>query len=178
MSDLTMAVLVEAISVIVRCDAIKARYPGGWEAFRHGVPNVTLASDMEIARVGFMTPTDVEAYVRDLEIIGLVFIRDGGSIDIAVVDQQRGLTKPCAWLDWGHVSIDGGRVAACRLKGSKMMTLATPEGWKHEGSLSHTYGFVPTGSEAKSLELIETREGTDVYRDRLTGRLVYVGRTR
>jgi hypothetical protein len=153
-----MAVLVEAISVIVRCDAIDARYPGGWEAFRNGVPNATLASDTEIARVGFMTPIDVEAYVRELQMNGLAFNRHGTSADFAVVDQQRGPTKPCAWLDWGHVSVSGGQVVACRLNGSKIMSLATPEDWKFEGSLSHTYAFVPIGLEERSLELVETTE--------------------
>ena len=134
-----MAVLVEAISVVVRIDAIEARYAGGWEAFRGAVPNATLASDTEVARIGFMTPNDIEAYIRHLEANRLVFIQGGTSIDIAVVDQQRGPTKPCAWLDWGHVPIGGGQVAACKLKDSKMMTLITPEGWKFEGSLSQTY---------------------------------------
>jgi hypothetical protein len=172
-----MAVLVEAISVIVRCDTIEARYPGGWEAFSQKVPNLTLASDTQVARVGFMTPNDVETYVRKLEMNGLVFIRDGMSIDIAVVDQRQGPTVSCEWLDWGHVSISGDRVAACKLRGSEIMTLVTPENWKFEGSLSHTYGFVPTGSEAKSLDFIETREGIDVYRSRLTGLPMYAGRT-
>ena len=172
-----MAVLVEAISVIVRVDAVEARYPGGWAAFRDAVPNATLASDREVARIGFMASADVEAYIRHLETNGLNFIRHGTSIDVVVVDQQRGPTKPCAWLDWGHVSISGDQIAACRLKGSKMMTLIMPEGWKFEGSLSQTFGFVPSGAEDKSLDIIETKDGMDVYRNRLTGRLVYVGRT-
>jgi hypothetical protein len=57
-----MAVLIEAISVFVRVDAIRERYSGGWEAFREAVPNQTLCCDDELARIGFMNPADVERY--------------------------------------------------------------------------------------------------------------------
>jgi len=83
----TMAVLVEAISVIVRMDTISSKYHGGWDAFIDDVPNGTLCFDGEIARVGFMAPTDVKAFRKDLERKGLQFLDNGKSIDIAVVDQ-------------------------------------------------------------------------------------------
>ena len=58
-----MAVLVEAISVVVRRDAIGARYPGGWRGFLSIVPNSTLCADDDLVRVGFMAPPDVEAFI-------------------------------------------------------------------------------------------------------------------
>ncbi len=61
-----MAVLAEAISVIVRVHAIRSRYPGGWAAFLNAVPNRTLACDNEIARIGFMAPGDVRLFVTRL----------------------------------------------------------------------------------------------------------------
>lgn len=45
-----MAVLVEAISVIVRRDAIRGKYPGGWQGFVAAVPNGTLCYDDDLAR--------------------------------------------------------------------------------------------------------------------------------
>ncbi len=59
-----MAVLVEGISLVVRLEALQEKIPGGWEAFRSSVPNSTLCADGEVARVGFMSPADVEAFVR------------------------------------------------------------------------------------------------------------------
>ena len=59
-----MAVLVEAISVIVRAAAIHQKYPGGWEAFKRIIPNQTLCADNELVRIGFMTPDDVEETQR------------------------------------------------------------------------------------------------------------------
>ena len=61
-----MAVLVEALSVIVRRDAIVRKYRGGWQEFLQHVPNNTFCTDDELARVGFMHPKDVEAYVTHL----------------------------------------------------------------------------------------------------------------
>jgi hypothetical protein len=46
-----MAVLVEAISVIVRRDAIDGAFDGGWRGFVSSVPNVTLS------RINISMPT-------------------------------------------------------------------------------------------------------------------------
>jgi hypothetical protein len=51
-----MAVLVEAISVVVRRDAIDRSFEGGWMAFVSRVPNATLCTDNQLARVDFMDP--------------------------------------------------------------------------------------------------------------------------
>jgi hypothetical protein len=66
-----MAVLVEAISVVLRRASIARSYPGGWDGFVEAVPNTTLCYDDDIARVGFMSPPDVERYVTDLQRCGL-----------------------------------------------------------------------------------------------------------
>ena len=59
-----MAVLVEAISVVVRREAIDRSFAGGWDSFVSLVPNATLCSDGQLARVGFMDPKAVERFVR------------------------------------------------------------------------------------------------------------------
>ena len=40
-----LAVLVEALSVVVRCEAIVKKYSGGADAFMSAIPNKTLCSD-------------------------------------------------------------------------------------------------------------------------------------
>lgn len=173
-----MAVLVEAISVVVRADALLKKFPGDWDAFKLIVPNQTLCADNEIVRVGFMTPQDVESFVKKLQGFGMEFLRSGDAIEIAVVDQMRGLTSQCSWLEFGHVDIGGGiRVAACRLAGSRIMEVVTPPGWKFEGSLSSSFGFVPTEHAGKGLKYLRHEDGCDVYLNPLTGKEVYVGRT-
>lgn len=151
--------LVEAISVIVRRDAIESKYQGGWREFVIRVPNSTLCADDKIARVGFMGPSDVESFIQILELEGLRFLEDGKSVDLAVADQQRGLTAECDWLEFSKIPIGAdGKVSACwffngpRIAAgvhmrSTSMDLATPTGWEFEGSLSQKFKFVPTGSK-------------------------------
>ena len=184
-----MAVLVDAISVITRRDAIDAKYPGGWSAFLAGAPNATLCYDDEIARIGFMVPRDVEAFIAHLTDNGLTFLVNDKAEDIAVVDQQRGPTTDCDWLEFAKLPFGqaGGKVSACwlfdqpriaagvHLRG-KSIDLATPPGWKFEESLSHRFGFVPNEKVDERLQFVRNENGVDVFLDRETGKEVYVGR--
>jgi len=67
-----MAVLVEAVSVIIKASAIQEKYPGGWKKFKANLPNRTMCTDGELIRVGFMVPGDARAFVRELESFGFV----------------------------------------------------------------------------------------------------------
>jgi hypothetical protein len=173
-----MAVLVEATSVIILAESLLNKFPGGWEAFEKIVPNRTMCADNEIVRVGFMTPQDVESFVKTLELNGLKFLRGNEAMDIAVADQRRGLTSKCSWLEFGHVNLDGkNRVAACRMVDSQVSEIVTPLGWKFEGSLSSTYNFVPAEHLEKGMKYLRHENGLDVYLNPITGEEVYVGRT-
>lgn len=187
----TMAVLVEAISVVVRCDAINARFQGGWRVFVDCVPNSTLCTDEDIVRVGFMSPTDVDTFVKYLERGGLTAIHNGEFIDIAVVDQMRGPTLPVKWLEFAHLPFgkEGNIIAVCwlfegqRLDGvagiythGREMTFVTPDGWIYEESLSANFKFTANEDLKEELEFLHHEEGTDVYMNRSTGNEVYVGR--
>ncbi len=174
-----MAVLIEAISVVIRADSLLKTFPGGWEGFKAIVPNQTLCADKEIVRIGFMTPDDVESFIKKLEKKGLTYLHDDKSVDIAVVDQLRGPTAKCDWLEFGHVNMKTGRqkVAACRLVGSELMQVVTPPDWSYQESLSSSYGFVPTEHAAKGLKYLRHENGLDVYLNPITGEEVYVGRT-
>jgi hypothetical protein len=176
-----MAVLVEAISIVIRVDAIRARFPGGWVAFREAVPNGTLCVDDELARVGFMVPDDVKSFIDFLEANGLAYVNDSAARDIVVVDQIRGPSISCDWIDFGHINVDSDpsrRVAACQLRGGTGdARLWTPEGWTWEESLTRQFGFVPAGKEEASLEFLRHEAGLDVYLNKVTGKEVYLGRT-
>jgi hypothetical protein len=176
---LILAVLVEAISVIVRVEAIENSYSGRFERFRDMVPNETLACDSELARVGFMSPDDVAQYVGQLENNGLSFLQVGKPIDIAVVDQQQGPSVRCDWLEFGHVQSDGNRIAACRLVGSQESRIFFPEGWRFEGSLSQKFGFQPSGAPSSNsrYRFARSEGGIDVYVDTHSGQEVFMGRT-
>lgn len=185
-----MAVLVEAISVIVRREAVKTRFAGGWREFLTCVPNSTLCTDGDLARVGFMSPPDIEAFVRHLEEGGLTFLRNGQAVDMAVVDQKRGPTMPAKWLEFAQISLGetGNKVAACWLfEGSRIaagfhmsakgMPLATPDGWTYENSLSANFKFVENEEMEGKLKFLRHEQSEDVYLDLSTGKEVYVGRS-
>lgn len=178
-----MAVLIEAISIVFRRDAIDERYVGGWEAFQGHVPNATLCTDGPLVRVGFMGPPDAQAFVADVEGSGLRFLVDGVAADLVVVDQQQGPLNPCRWLAFGKLQLDdGGTVAMAWLSDESDPApggaLATPPGWTFEGSLSQQFRFVPTDEVAHRLQLLRQDDhGQDVYLDLDTGREIYIART-
>jgi hypothetical protein len=176
-----MAVLAEAISVIVRLDAIARVMEDDWSRFVEIVPNRTLCCDNELARVGIMSPQDVEAFVRVLEGRGFQY-RDpeGAAVDLVVVDQMRGPAVPCEWIEWGTIRMNtaGEKVTVCRRNDGKEQQLYTPEGWTFEGSLSQRFGFVEAGAPDERYRFVRTEDGIDVYFDTATRREVYVGRTK
>lgn len=152
-----MTVLVEGISVVVRREAVDDHMVGGWNGFLKLVPNSTLCTDEELGRVGFLAPGHVEEFIRTLEQGGLVFRQGKEAVDISVVDQQCGPTIATPWLQYAHLKLSGGegRVAACWLfelpiNGHGLhirdlqTPLATPNGWRYEGSLSANFEFRPS----------------------------------
>ncbi len=175
-----MAVLIEAISVVLRAEAVHSRYPGGWERFRADCPKETLCADDDLIRVGFMTPADTQQFVEGLGRFGIEYARDGRAVDLVVADQQRGFAVPCDWADFGHVGLGGDprkRVAACQAKDSQSQELATPPGWDYPNSLSANFGFVESGHVPEFMDLLRHEDGVDVYRDLATGKEQFVART-
>jgi len=185
-----VAVLIEAISVIVRRDTIDVRFSGGWRRFESLVPNSTLCADDDIGRVGFMSPTDVKAFIRLLNKGGLKFIHRGHAVDIAVVDQLRGLISPADWLEFSHLKLadSDNKVAVCWLfEGNKVahgihftaksLTLATPLGWRYENSLSARLKYVESTELSEKMKFLRHETGKDVYLDLSTGNEVYMART-
>lgn len=136
-----MAVLVEALCVVIRRSTIDAKYPGGWEKFEADHRDFTICADDEIVRIEFAMPMPVRLLIRDLERLGFEHMKDGKSAEIAIVDQSRGFMIPCDWLEYGHVAIGDGRtrVAACRLAGSPSKDIVLPLGWTFRNSLSERY---------------------------------------
>lgn len=175
-----MAVLIECISVILKVESIQNKYPGAWEQFRDDVPNDTLCADNELARIGFMTPTDVEKYIHFLVSQGIVFNKDGKAVEIAVVDQQKGFTITCDWAEFGKINWDGNPkqvISACRLVGSECNQVVTPDGWTFENSLSNNFDFCESDKVDAELELIGKDGSNTVYREKKTGKVVYTGGT-
>ena len=183
-----MAVLIEAISVVVRRDAVVRSFRGGWEAFRVIIPNNTFCADAEISRIGFMEPNAARNFIERLEFGGLTFVEDGEAKDLAVVDQQRGPTVDCRWLEFSRFSMgNSGYALACWMwdkprKGygvhtsGKRIDLHTPPGWRYEGSLSQNFTFVPSEERNERLKFLRREGNLDVFQDNQTGEILFLPR--
>ena len=172
-----MAVLVEGVSVIVRHDSIEQRCQGGWQGFVSQVPNSTLCSDNELARVGFMHPDDVGAFLARLTGRGLLFLdSERKAVDMCVVDQRQGPTTACDWLKLLRIAMEGGSILCACIKDSKQGKVICPPGWSFERSLSRSFGFHPGIQLDENYEFIKREGNLDIYRDRRDGKEVYVGR--
>jgi hypothetical protein len=72
---------------------------------------------------------------------------------------------------------DGGPVLAARLVGSSDETLVVPEGWSWENSITKNTFFAPNEALKDSLEYVRSEQnGLEVWRDRVTRELRYIGR--
>jgi hypothetical protein len=175
-----VAVLIEGLSVVIRYPSIAAAHQGGARAFALEVPNRSWCEDGELARVGFMTPEDVRAYVEHLESRGLKYLNNRTPVDIVVVDQRTGPVVQCDWMEFGIIPWDRDAarpVAVCRAKPSRVERIVAPQGWVFENSLSARHRFVPQGKLPDSLKLVRHEPGLVVYRDEQTGEEFYVGRS-
>lgn len=150
-----MAVLVEGISVIIKCDTL-AKHNHENSLFNTNRYEETYCSDGELLRIGFMSPNEVEGFINTLEVQGYKFMQNDEYFEIAVVDQQRGLMAKCQWLEFGKIAFgEKGKVSACWLfEGPRFgfgihvkslkFEMATPVGWEYGGSLSEKFTFIPT----------------------------------
>lgn len=136
-----MAVLIEAVSVIIRREAIQSRYSGKWQSFLRESPNNTRCSDGEIVRIGFFTESAARIFVSQLEQRGLIFRCEGQAKDIALMDQLHGPSCPVPWLEYGQVLIGQDKISACWAKGSASKQIIVPDNWRFEGSLSEKQSF-------------------------------------
>lgn len=174
-----MAVLIEANCVVILEASIHNKFKGGMAAFESIIPNHTACADGELLRIGFMMPADLDDFLKLLERYGLQHHSNGEALDFVVVTQFGGIQSKCNWAEFGHVEIvPSQRIAACRLVDSQAGGIVTIEGWEYEGSLSHTYAFVPDAQQIdKSMKYLRREGNVDVYLNLLTEKEMYVGRT-
>jgi hypothetical protein len=102
-----------------------------------------------------MDPNATGRFVEDLKAGGLDFIRSEKCVDVVVIDQLRGPTKPCDWVEFARIRygdsgdkvsvawlFEGPRMAAGIHLPGKKLDIATPAGWRFERSLSKDFHFV------------------------------------
>ena len=127
-----MAVALMCISVLVRIDAIRAKYPGGWDQFlkdAEGDIGESSWYDEHLYREGAMSPSDIAEIVEFWQEKGLTThrVESGeavGWIDICVTEFF-GPTLPCSWY------ADVPDTYAAYLKGTEPGRVITPTWYKN-----------------------------------------------
>lgn len=129
-----MAVVIEAITIVVRRDAVRRAFRGNEAAFEALAPNRSGRKDAHLHAIGFMDHRDAAAFVtRALEPRGLTWARGVEAIDLTLVDQLTGLQHYTPWLEVGQYPVEGGAVTAAWLKGTEPGALSTHAGWNLQG---------------------------------------------
>jgi hypothetical protein len=163
-----MAVLVEAITVVVRCRAILQVYAGGQAHFVSDIPNASLRSDGELAAVTFMTPEDVRKYVCLLEERGLRYFDGTHAVDLAVVDQHSGIRAPCPWAVFGVTNwsdVESQTISVCQFNPSSSTSVVAPQGWRYEESLTAKGRYISADQIPHDLKQRRREPGRDVFWD-------------
>ena len=161
-----MSVLVEAITLVIPLEVIERCFEGGLETYRRIVPNQTLRSDKLLTAFSLTTPQDVALFIEKLESLGMVFIEEGESVDMVVVDQHTGPTTPCPWLDFA--SNDEGP-ASCWKKGTEPGELEAYPNWSYENSLGSAFEYIETKELNEDWELVRQTELGSVFRHKESG---------
>lgn len=102
-----MTILIEAISVVVRCDSLERLGPEASDHFYSSIPNQTYYSDARLARVGFMDEHDALGFIAFLKSLGLVHLQDDESHDFAIVLQGQRDSSRCDWLERFEIDYQG-----------------------------------------------------------------------
>lgn len=160
-----MSVLADALSVVIQCSVLEAKYPGGERAYRQSFPSEFYCSDGRLARVKFYCVEEMFPFVERLTLWGLSLEADWAPADIALLDGEGGIRNSCDWLEFGMH--DGGYPMAW-MRGEARGPLAVPEGWEPSDSLELTR--IAEEECDERLMLIAAEGGMRVYLDLATGR--------
>ena len=163
-----MPVVVEGASILIRNATLESAYPDGVAGYERDCPNSTFCTDGQISRIGFMDPKDANAYLTRLTEQGLE------PDDIAVFQQDVGFATPCSWL---HVAVadlpDGNEALMAWLRGTDSHTFVAPPGWS-----PGTIRTLTRDELERDYELVSVKKGVETRRHRVTGELIYQGRTK
>ncbi len=164
-----MAVVIEAFTILVRNATLESKYPGGREAFARDCPNQTYCNDGALSRVAFMDSRDVQAFLQLLGKKGLTPSVEGRVVDAAVVSSSHGLhAHTCEWLVFATYQ----GVPVAWLDGTTPTSIVGPPGYE----LGRSSSFITAAEASERLEYLRTENEIQVYRDKKTGKEMYVGR--
>jgi tetratricopeptide (TPR) repeat protein len=119
-----------------------------------------------------MVIADAVSYIHHLESLGFARPTSEGSPEVALINEVTGFVLPCDWLELNWIDLGGDApTAVAWLRGTALSQLVAPPDWK-PGKMIQI-----AAKELSEREFLGTEEGVDIFRDTVTGELLYVGRT-
>lgn len=169
-----MAVICEAISVLVPVETLIRTFPDGPAGYEQACPNQSFCSDGVLTRVGFMHHNDSKEWVQRLEDLGFTYVHQTQSgayqaVDLIVVDQLQGPLAECDWIVTDIV--DGDRWAWLHEYGRGIES--APQGWVRGRSRGMTFHAI----EDEMTMPFSRGDVLDETIDPVTGATHYVGRS-
>lgn len=159
-----MALPIEGFTVVVRRERIQDLL----DAKRLAIPNGTALADEFLWRISFMTPADAHVFVETLESLGINATK-GPDSDAATVNEFDGAVEPyCEWLEMMRWE----KAVIAWLAGTTPKTVTAREGWDPKVGSGLEYRSAHDG-----LELLRVEDNVEVYRDKATGKELYIGRS-
>lgn len=162
-----MSILLDGVCVIVRADALEARYPGGCAGFARDAGIDSYRRDDHLVAVSFYERRDATCVVAQLIHAGFEL---GGQFacDIAVFDSGGELWQPCLWLE---ISENDDGLAIGSLAGVDAESIGVPPYFDEErveDSLGSLYRL--TDRQLRRRLAVQGREeGCLLLLDRKTG---------
>lgn len=151
--DIEMSLLIEAVSVIVRLEALQTRfYFNGLDGYLSDVRNGSGCHDEYLVRVGFRDPWEAGRWADNLRLQRFQPLDDKGNAgDYVVIDQVMGAWSPCPWIEIAtpqDLGADFGRLTGV----DRWEPFATPEGWTPDAHARlRPIGIAPTPSYWREL---------------------------
>lgn len=156
-----MAVILEGFNLVVRNVTLDGRLPGGVGGVLRDAPNGMACTDGRVTRLGFMDGDDLERFRSRLEAQGVA------EAEVASISAAAPGEAP----EWLRVGRYAGAMAAW-LPEADPEPLVVPLR-RRPGSLE----FLSREEVGQRFEFVRRDDGVDVFRNKETGELAYVGRT-
>jgi tetratricopeptide (TPR) repeat protein len=161
-----MAIPIEGFTVVAQ----KARIVHLLENHAIETPNATALADDDLWRCSFMAEADAQKFMRSLEKLDLN-VSQGPDSDVVLVNEfDRSVTPYCEWL----VTAKWERAVIAWKVGTRPESVVAREGWDpHVGS---GLSFCDRSGQ-DNLEFVRLEDNIEVFRNKETGKEVYIGRT-
>ena len=165
-----MAVAIEGFSVVGHRQRIVDADGLSIEDLTALVPNATTLIDDDLWRCSFMAESDAAAFLGRMQDAGFN-ISEGPNSDFVLVNEfDLEVTPYCEWIEVAQY--EKGVIAW--KSGTVPKTIVARQDWTPEKGSGLTFG---DRHKMDGLEFVRLDGSVEVYRDKATGELVYIGRT-